>query len=140
MRRADGSAAVLCDVLNSRAGGFATVLCGVQNSRANRSATVLCDIQNSRAGESATVFMRCTKQPCCLIRIRALELCESGGGRPRLPFPNSPHGLCGRNATLQNICNSFKPPISVAFDIPQVRNSLNQKCFYDAVIITAPAS
>ena len=28
------------------------------------------------------------------------ELCESGGGRPGLPVPNSPYGLCGRKATL----------------------------------------
>ena len=23
------------------------------------------------------------------------ELCESGGGRPGLPVPNSPYGFCG---------------------------------------------
>ena len=28
-------------------------------------------------------------------RVRAQELCESRGGRPELPVPNSPHGLCG---------------------------------------------
>ena len=27
-------------------------------------------------------------------------VCESGGGRPGLPVPNSPFGLCGREATL----------------------------------------
>ena len=27
-------------------------------------------------------------------------MCESGGGRPGLPVPNSPYGLCGRKATL----------------------------------------
>ena len=26
------------------------------------------------------------------------ELCESGGGRPGPPVPNSPYGLCGRKA------------------------------------------
>ena len=31
---------------------------------------------------------------------RAQELCESRGGRPELPVPNSPYGLCGRKATL----------------------------------------
>ena len=31
---------------------------------------------------------------------RAQELCESRGGRPGLPVPNSPYGLCGRKATL----------------------------------------
>ena len=34
---------------------------------------------------------------------RAQELCESGGGRPGLPLPNSPYGLCGRKATLNLI-------------------------------------
>ena len=28
-------------------------------------------------------------------RVRAQELCESRGGRPELPVPNSPRGLCG---------------------------------------------
>ena len=28
------------------------------------------------------------------------ELCESRGGRPGLPIPNKPYGLCGRRATL----------------------------------------
>ena len=32
---------------------------------------------------------------------RPQELCESRGGRPGLPVPNSLHGLCGRKATLQ---------------------------------------
>ena len=27
---------------------------------------------------------------------RGRELCESRGGRPGLPVPNSPYGLCGR--------------------------------------------
>ena len=29
----------------------------------------------------------------------AQELCEGRGGRPGLPVPNSPYGLCGRQAT-----------------------------------------
>ena len=38
--------------------------------------------------------------------IRAQELCESRGGRPGLPVPNNPYGLCGRTATLNlnSIC------------------------------------
>ena len=28
---------------------------------------------------------------------KAQELCESRGGRPGLPVPNKPYGLCGRN-------------------------------------------
>ena len=27
-------------------------------------------------------------------------MCESGGGRPVLPIPNSPYGLCGHKPTL----------------------------------------
>ena len=32
---------------------------------------------------------------------RAQELCESRGGRPGLPAPSSPHGHCGRQATVE---------------------------------------
>ena len=35
---------------------------------------------------------------------RAQELCESRGGCPGLPVPNSPYGLCGRKATLNSSC------------------------------------
>ena len=31
---------------------------------------------------------------------RVEEVCESGGGRPGLPVPDKPDGLCGRKATL----------------------------------------
>ena len=34
------------------------------------------------------------------VRLGAQELCESRGGLPGLPVPNSPYGLCGRKATL----------------------------------------
>ena len=34
-------------------------------------------------------------------RFRAQELCESRGGRPGLPVPNSPYGPCGLKATLE---------------------------------------
>ena len=29
-------------------------------------------------------------------------MCESGGGRPGAPVPNSPYGPCGREATLNS--------------------------------------
>ena len=29
------------------------------------------------------------------------ELCESRGGRPGLPVPNKPYGLCGRKAAFE---------------------------------------
>ena len=32
--------------------------------------------------------------------IRAQQLCESRGGRPGLPVPDTPCGLCGSKATL----------------------------------------
>ena len=31
---------------------------------------------------------------------RAQELCKNRGGRPGLPVPNSPYGVCGRKAVL----------------------------------------
>ena len=34
------------------------------------------------------------------LKDRAQELCESQSGRPGLPVPNSPYGLCGRKETL----------------------------------------
>ena len=37
------------------------------------------------------------------VPFRDQELCESRGGRPGLPVPNSPYGLCGRKATLTNV-------------------------------------
>ena len=45
-----------------------------------------------------------TKPPIqFVLYLRAQELCESRsaqGGRPGLPVPNSPDGICGRKATL----------------------------------------
>ena len=35
---------------------------------------------------------------------RAQELCESRGGRPGLPIPNSLYGLCRRKATSKKKC------------------------------------
>ena len=32
---------------------------------------------------------------------RAQDLCDGRGGRPGLPAPNSPHGHCGRQATVE---------------------------------------
>ena len=40
------------------------------------------------------------KQHLLMNTFRVLELCESRGGRPGIPVPNSPYGLCGRKATL----------------------------------------
>ena len=35
------------------------------------------------------------------ITVRAQELRKRGGGRPGLPFPNSPYGYCGRKDKLK---------------------------------------
>ena len=45
---------------------------------------------------------------CTLTRVQ--ELCESRGGRPGLPLPESPYSLCGRKATLNsnNTCQSSR--------------------------------
>ena len=34
--------------------------------------------------------------------VRAQELCGSRGGRPGLPVPNNPYGLCGQNEALKD--------------------------------------
>ena len=39
---------------------------------------------------------------------RAHELCESRGGRPGLPVPNSPYGLCSRKTPLNLIKNCVR--------------------------------
>ena len=57
--------------------------------------------------------------------VRVQELCESRGGRPGLPVPDSPYSLCGRKATLKkkkSIINaSFKHPLvpTVSVDVKQ---------------------
>ena len=35
--------------------------------------------------------------------VRAQELCERRGGRPGLPVPNNPCGLCGRKTTVNEL-------------------------------------
>ena len=43
-------------------------------------------------------------EACCLHKaVSAQELSESRGGRPGFPVPNSPYGLCGREATLKKM-------------------------------------
>ena len=44
---------------------------------------------------------------------RILELCESRGGRPGLPVPDSHYGLCGREVTLLNE-RLFEPTYSMS--------------------------
>ena len=36
-------------------------------------------------------------------------MCENRGGRPGLPVPNGPYGLCGRKAKLNLNLNSRNP-------------------------------
>ena len=42
-----------------------------------------------------------TKDCTAIALFRAQEMCESRGGRSGLPVANSPYGLCGRTATLE---------------------------------------
>ena len=69
--------------------------------------------------------------------VTAQELCNSRGGRPGLPAPNSPYCLCGRKATLnyiydraQELCESrsSRPGIPV-------RNSPYSLCGRKAILI-----
>ena len=48
---------------------------------------------------------------------RAQELCESRGGRPGLPVPNSLYGLCGRKATLNSLCLCLSVCLSVCLSL-----------------------
>ena len=52
--------------------------------------------------------------------LRTQELCESRGGCPGLPVPNSPYGLRGRKATLELRAQSSGV----------VNQSINQSIFY----------
>ena len=75
---------------------------------------------------------------------RAQELCESRGGRPGFPVPNSPYSLCGRKATLKNraqeLCESrggrpgfpfpYCPHGTVSVDVKQhIQLELHLPCF-----------
>ena len=54
---------------------------------------------------TVSVDVKQTLQPTmCIYRVQ--ELCESRGGSPGLPVPNSPYGLCGHTATLNLICST----------------------------------
>ena len=68
------------------------------------------------------------------IWFRAQELCESRGGHPGLPVPNSPYGLCGRKATLehsvraQELCGSGggRPGLSLSLTVLTVSVDVKQ--------------
>ena len=40
-----------------------------------------------------------------------------GGGRPGLPVPNSPYGLCGRKATLNCSISELRSCVKVEVDV-----------------------
>ena len=66
----------------------------------------------------------------CFKRIRVQDLCESRGGRPGLPVPNSAYGLCGRKATLNmNFCR-----ICIEFDSGKISGRARSS----AVAVTHP--
>ena len=52
------------------------------------------------------------------VGFRTWELCESGGGRPRLPVPNSPYGLCGRKAALKLSLSELRSCVKVEVAVP----------------------
>ena len=47
-----------------------------------------------------SVSVAATEATLNFVDLRARELCESRGGRPGLPVPQSSFGLCGCKATL----------------------------------------
>ena len=52
------------------------------------------------------------------INFRAQVRCESPGGRPGLPVPNSPYGLCGRKApsNLRRYHSELRSCVNVEVD------------------------
>ena len=50
------------------------------------------------------------------------ELCERRGGRPGLPVPNSPYGLCGRKGTLNGHGPAAQPALQQGAAFEYVRN------------------
>ena len=51
------------------------------------------------------------------VSLRALELCESRGGRRGLTVSNSSYGLCGRKATLNERPNERNERMDVSLTI-----------------------
>ena len=49
--------------------------------------------------------------------VRAQEQYESRGGRPGFPVPNSPYGLCGRKATLDELSRARDLRICVKVEV-----------------------
>ena len=45
---------------------------------------------------------------------RAQKLCENRGGRPGLPVPKGPYGLCGRKATLNELLPAMLSHLAAA--------------------------
>ena len=63
------------------------------------------------------------------VSFRAQELCESRGGRPGLPVPNSPHDLCGRKAaTLNSLFTDLRSGMKDEVDVLGVPNSPHDLC------------
>ena len=58
-----------------------------------------------RAGKPAGVDLKLNYESKMIPKVflRAQESCDSRGGRPGLPVPNSPYGLCGRKTTLNEL-------------------------------------
>ena len=45
-------------------------------------------------------------------------MCQSRGGRPRLPVPNIPYGLCGRKTTVEEeLVKHLRGRVKVEVDV-----------------------
>ena len=70
--------------------------------------------------------------------VRPQELCESRGGRPGLPVPNNPYGLCGRKATLNLTLerSSRNPSVSENYRVRRALDSLGRTATSNAADLT----
>ena len=68
----------------------------------NSRITLSCLVPNMSARHLRTLSPISSSSSAAVVR--AQELCESRGGHPGLPVPNSPYGLCGRKAALNLNC------------------------------------
>ena len=61
----------------------------------------LCESGGAVLGFTSLIVLTVSVDVKQHLKKKAQELCESRGGRPGLPVPNSPYGLCGREATFE---------------------------------------
>ena len=72
--------------------------------------------ERSESGRERSVLW--TLSTMFTLTFRAQELCESRGGRPGLPVPNSPYGFCGRKATFElEFATELRSCVKVEVDV-----------------------